>query len=110
MIKTMSDISKAVAAENHNGRMSMGPAGPSVSAPKGQGTSVPKKGTTSDPLALGAGTAGGRSHTETLGAAYRIKQTFPARSPESQPTMANARIIPPSHSREKGFYSHAAGL
>lgn len=104
------DIKRAVAAENKNGRKSVGAAGPSVSFPKGQGKSVRKGNAAADPLAIGAGTAVARPHTETMGAAYRVMQTFPKQTPESQSVMANARIIPATHRVGKGFWSQAAGL
>ena len=58
---------------------------------------------------VGAGTAGGRKGVR-LGAQYRITAKMPEIMEIAVPTMANARIIPATHSGGKGFWSQAAGL
>jgi hypothetical protein len=107
------DIGKAVASESNNGRQAMGSIAP-MGAPygPGSGTAVPKvgnaKGGSLDPS---AGTKQNRKGVlNAAGAAYKIKQTFPAQTPQAQATQANGRIIPASHRAGKGFWSQAAGL
>lgn len=110
----MSDsIGKAVASENNNGRQSMGsiaPMGPPYGP--GTGTPVPKTGNAKGGSAdIGAGTKANRKGIlNPAGAAYKVKQTFPAQSPQAQATQANGRIIPASHRSGKGFWSQASGL
>jgi hypothetical protein len=108
------DISKAVASESKNGRKATGASGPGIGSygPSKGGTAVPKanqsKGGGAD---IGSGTATHRAQTsERLGAAYKVKQVFPPQTPESQPTQANGKIIPPTHRAGKGFWSQATGL
>jgi len=108
----MSDIDKAVASENRNGRKSTGSGGP-ARAPyvSTNGTAVPRKGEIKGGSPdIGAGTKVNRPHTsEHLGAGYKIKMNWPAQAPEAAETQANGRIIPPSHRSGKGFWSQASG-
>lgn len=102
------DPNKSVAAEATNARQPMGTSAYTFSdrsADTGKARVEPKPGF-SKPDPLGTGTKGYKTR-DRAGAQYRITAKMPGPVPESAPTMANARILPPTHGMSGNFYAQS---
>lgn len=99
-------IKSAVASEANNGRQPMGDSATgwrNATTEVANAVAVAKKGAAPDPLGVTSGAPhrrGGR-----IGASYRITAKLPGPGPEAQPTLANAKILPPTHSQSGNFYA-----
>ena len=111
-----SDMDVAVAAENTQGRASMGTEGvkfTSPSASPASGTLAPKNNTAAgDPTA--AGTKANRANApyqgERMGAAYSIKASYmKSTAPEAGLTQANGRIVSPAVVRSHDSFGEGIG-
>ena len=106
-----SDEDVAVAAENTQGRSSMGREGLSFTSPSAtpkSGTLEPKKNTAAgDPAIQGQGIRANVPYAgERKGAAYSIKASYMKQTaPEAGLTQANGRIVSPAVVRSKDSWS-----
>lgn len=98
-------VKSAVAAESNNGRQ---PMGDSATGWRNATTEVAnavlraKAGAAPDPLGVTSGAPVRRG--TSAGAQHRITAKLPGPGPEAQPTQANAKILPPTHSQSGNFY------
>lgn len=110
-----SDLDAAVAAENTQGRSSMGREGVKFTSP----SAAPKSGTlvgknnkaAGDPAMQGQGTRANVPYSgERKGAAYSIKASYaPQTAPEAGLTQANGRVISPAIVRSEQGFSEGIG-